>query len=743
MKKNIIKGLLVILISYVFTITLYNNIYMLFSNDINFEGKYFQTLFSLYLEPTTAVEYLQSIFLSEWWFYWLLVPLALCAFIFWGLQDIFSNNDKYETAEEFGVHGTAKWADPFKLMNGKTLAKASKTGYGNAKKTLDIPSGYILGRVPNKKKLLVMTDDTDIDNQHMLVIGSSGASKSQSFVIPNLINVRDKSIIVTDPKGELYNMTAQLKADQGYNVYQVDFVSFMQSRYNPLTYVETDLQAQTVANTIISNFEGDSGGDNAFFKNNATNMLASLIIYVKTEYPPEKANMGTLVDVYTEYVQDEEIFEEWYSSIPKEHPAKKMLASILDLKGNTRASVTSTLNNGLSIFKLNKVQHMTAESDFNFEDFVDEKAILYVKLSMENDTFNPITSVFFSQMIDVLYDIAKRSKGETLPRKVLLLLDEFANIGKLNNYSKVMSTSRSLGLILCTIIQNKAQLEKQSMYGREEAREIMYNHDVKIFLRADQADSDTTRWVSEAIGNTTVKYGKKGMTKSEKSVSRSDNPEHLKRALMTPEEVGRLKKNQSIVMISGHDPIFAEKAFQFKIYPNLITDKDRKLNYNNMREQLGYTGKLLEEKEYVLQEEKTFSQYQKEKNKKTDNVDEDSNKQGSNQPENEYITKVENNILEDMGIEIYQDIKEVTNDINEDELSDEEEIARNNYMSEVIKNNEQIKGSTYDNLKTEKDIPKDEFDMYIEDDMNTKRVAEKRHNQRTGKLTDLDNDLDI
>src|SRR5699024_8209996 len=117
MKKNIIKGLLVILISYVFTITLYNNIYMLFSNDINFEGKYFKTLFSLYLEPTKAVEYLQSIFLSEWWFYWLLVPLALCAFIFWGLQDIFSNNDKYETAEEFGVHGTAKWADPFKLMN--------------------------------------------------------------------------------------------------------------------------------------------------------------------------------------------------------------------------------------------------------------------------------------------------------------------------------------------------------------------------------------------------------------------------------------------------------------------------------------------------------------------------------------------------------------------------------------------------------------------------------------------------
>lgn len=729
MKGNIFKGILLIVLSYVIVGLVYNNIYLIFSKKVSFEDDYFWKLLALYLEPNTAISYLESIFISEWWFYWLLIPSGIFGILLWGLQDFFNKNEKYEEADKYGIHGTAKWADPLSLMNGKTLAKASKSKYGKAEKTLGLPSGYILGRVPGQKKVIVMTDDTDVDNQHMLVIGSSGASKSQAFVIPNLINVRDKSIIVTDPKGELYNMTAQLKADQGYKVYQVDFVSFMQSRYNPLTYVETDLQAQTVANTIISNFEGDSGGDNAFFKNNATNMLSALIIYVKTEYPTEQANMATLVDVYTNHVQDEEQFEEWYKEIPKDHPAKKMLASILDLKGNTRASVTSTLNNGLSIFKLSKVQHMTAESDFNFEDFVNEKAILYVKLSMENDTFNPITSVFFSQMIDVLYDIAKQSPNETLPRKVLLLLDEFANIGKLNNYSKVMSTSRSLGLILCTIIQNKAQLEKSSMYGKEEAREIMYNHDVKIFLRADQADSDTTRWVSEAIGNTTVKQQKGSMTKSEKSVSRSENHEYVKRALMTPEEVGRLKKNESIIMIAGQDPIFAEKAFQFEIYPNLITDKDRKLNYNNLRKTLGFTGELIKEQEYVIADEISFSEYhnrkQKVKNEST-NVD----------------TQIKKDILGGMKQEYDKDVQAITNSLNEEEYTSQESKGFKSLFDEIQDDMKQhIEFSTYASVLNIKNIDSKEHKIYHENGLDKEAVRKKRNN--TAELDDLENDLDI
>jgi len=519
----------------------------------------------------------------------------------------------YEDADEYGIHGTSRWADIDELRNGKTFSKTKDSKYSSSdlRKSMNMENGYILASKPNSKDVIIMPEETDVDNQNVMVIGSSGAAKSQAYVIPNLVNVRDKSIIVTDPKGELYDLTAQLKSDQGYKVYQIDFIHFMQSRYNPLDFVETDLEAQRVANTIISNFEGEGSGDNAFFKNSATNMLSALIIYVKASYPKEEANMSTLIEVYTNYVQNEEVFNEWITTVPDNHPAKPMLNSILDLTGNTRGSVTSTLNNGLSIFKLQKVRHMTKVSDFQIENFVDEKAILYVKLSMEDNTFSPLTSVFFSQMIDVLYAIAKESPGQKLPRKVLFLLDEFANIGKIDKYSKTLATCRSTGLAMHTIIQNIAQLEKQSMYGKEEARDIMSNHDTTIILRAKKEDTATTKWISEALGDTTKRQEKISYSHNNKGASKSINHDYVKRPLMTPEEVGSLDKHECIVMVSGHDPMFCHKAFQFKVYEGLLTDKNREPCYKQVREKLGYTGPLLQKPVYEINEEMKFSDYQK------------------------------------------------------------------------------------------------------------------------------------
>src|SRR5690625_592313 len=249
-------------------------------------------------------------------------------------------NKEYSDTHKNGLYGTEK------IRDGEILADHKENNYkGDLKYNLnELKNGYVLGKVPNSKKLSIMHEGADVSNQNIAVIGSSGSSKTQSYVIPNLVNIRDKSIIVTDPKGELYNLTAQLKKDQGYKIYQVDFISFMQSKYNPLSYVETTLQAQKVANTIITNFEGDGGGDNVFFKNSATNMLSALIIYVKAEFPEEEANMEQVVNVYTKHVQDEETFNEWIKTIPKDHPAREMLNSIIDLTGNTRGSVTSTLD---------------------------------------------------------------------------------------------------------------------------------------------------------------------------------------------------------------------------------------------------------------------------------------------------------------------------------------------------------------------------------------------------------------
>lgn len=626
------------------------------------------------------------------------------------LQGLIFDEKGYSEADDVGIHGTSKWGNPETLRDGKVLAKHKESKYkkANLSHNLNMENGIIIGKVPNKKELMIMHDNTSIDNQNVVVIGSSGAGKGQAYVIPNLINIRNKSIIATDPKGELYELTSQLKRDQGYKTYQVDFVNFKQAKYNPLYYVETPLDAQKIANTIISNFEkGGENGSGQFFKNSATNILAALIVYVKTEYDKDEANLEKVVEVYDEHIQDEEHFLKWVDTIPKEHPAKDLLNSIKELTDVTRKSVTSTLSNGFSLFKLPQVKSMTSKSDFNFEDFIEEKAILYVKLSMEDDTFAPLTSVFFSQMLNIYYQIAQESSDNKLKRKMIFMLDEFANIGKLDNYSKVLATCRSLGLSMHTIIQNKAQLEKRSMYGKDEATDILGNHDTTVLLRADKKDTNTTKWISDTLGDTTIAQKKNDMTKSKGGISKQLGDNFIKRPLMTPAEIGSLTKKECIVLISGHDPLFLDKAFQAEVYPNLITTKVEengetkfKYNYDNKRTELGYNTPVEHKEDYDVKKQQTFSEIREERKK------EQISKDDSPTDKKEDKDKVSNNggqaktPNEEIKEKLSQDNqREKIDDIAENMTAESYEQLNN--LNEISKQNEQVNGTAYANLKEE------------------------------------------
>ncbi|RIL19589.1 hypothetical protein BUY99_11845 [Staphylococcus gallinarum] len=649
----------------------------------------------------------------------LLIFLAVLFGICYLLQGILFDEKGYSEADEVGIHGTSKWGNPDELRNGKTLAKKSNSNYGkNLSKNLNMENGYILGKVPNKNGLTIMHDNTDIDNQNIVVLGSSGAGKTQSYVIPNLINVKNKSIIVTDPKGELFELTSQLKRDQGYKTYQVDFVHFKQAKYNPLHYVETALDAQKIANTIISNFEkGGEGGSNQFFKNSATNILSALIVYVKAEYDRSEANLEKVVDVYDEHVQDEEHFLKWVDTIPKSHPAKALMNSIKELTSDTRKSVTSTLSNGFSLFKLPEVKSMTQTSDFNFEDFIEEKAILYVKLSMEDNTFAPLTSVFFNQMLNIYYQIAQESKDNKLKRKVVFMLDEFANIGKLDNYSRVLATCRSLGLSMHTIIQNKAQLEDRKMYGKDESAAILSNHDTTILLRAKDTDTVTTKWFSEALGDTTISQKKNDMTKSKGGISKQLGDNFLKRPLMTPSEIAGMSKKECIVLISGRDPLFLDKAFQGEIYPNLITKKVKengkikyRYNYNNIRESLGYTAPIVQEESYNVEKQITFSEIREMKNKELEQKQLEEEQINEQQDE----VKIEQENEKPMSLEADQkfqkqyESEENTNNINNikqaiDNTTDEEKLINSLEDLNTVfdETSETVNGTSFNNIDEE------------------------------------------
>ncbi|MEB7678033.1 type IV secretory system conjugative DNA transfer family protein [Staphylococcus saprophyticus] len=680
-----------------------------------------------------------------------LFTIAICYLI----QGILFEEKGYEEADDVGIHGTSKWGNPDELRNGKTLAKKGNSNYGNnLKKNLDMENGYILGKVPDKKGLTIMHDNTDVDNQNVVVLGSSGAGKTQSYVIPNIINVKNKSIIVTDPKGELFELTSQLKRDQGYKTYQVDFVHFKQAKYNPLYYVETALDAQKIANTIITNFEkGGEGGSGQFFKNSATNILSALIVYVKTEYDKDEANLEKVVDVYDEHVQDEEHFLKWVDTIPKSHPAKDLLNSIKELTDVTRKSVTSTLSNGFSLFKLPEVKSMTQTSDFDFEDFIEEKAILYVKLSMEDNTFAPLTSVFFNQMLNIYYQIAQESPDNKLKRKVVFMLDEFANIGKLDNYSRVLATCRSLGLSMHTIIQNKAQLEDKKMYGKDESLAILSNHDTTVLLRAKDTDTVTTKWFSEALGDTTISQKKNDMTKSKGGISKQIGDNYLKRPLMTPSEIAGLSKKECIVLISGHDPLFLDKAFQGEVYPNLITKKVKengkikfKYNYDNIRESLGYTDPVMKEESYNVEKQVTFSEIRDVKHQKEDetnntkahemNREQDSNESTEN-PNNKSndnkkykLNKSFDDVLNRSGMK--NEIEKVSESIAESYLNGDDSMA--NLLKET--KDSLIEHANEDDQNPFNELDEDDKDITVE--ATTKESVNKFKNQAISNSDDID-----
>lgn len=512
-----------------------------------------------------------------------LVILLLVAGVFiYMFSKLNKGKKQYEDASDFGVHGTARWGKFEEVIDGIVLSKKNKYKKKNpvsAFKTLD--RGIILGKVPNKNELLILPDKTKVDNRNVLVVGSSGSGKGQSYVLPNLINNTHESMIVTDPKGELYRDTAHIKRDQGYKVYQIDFINFTQGGYNPLDYVLDDQDAQNIAKTIARNSAKDGKED--FFAVEGQRLLTALIVYCKAEYG-DKANIPEhVIGLFNKIAKDEEYLDKLLEKLDPSHPAYNQLRSATVAEGKTRASIMATFTQQTGIFTINKVAKMTKKSTFNFYDFQKQKSILYVKLPMDDNPFLPLTATFFDQLITMFYKMADQQPEKRLKIPTIFLLDEFANIGKIEKYGRVLATCRGLGIGMSTIVQDLGQLE--SLYGKEEARSIISNHDTTIFLRTK--DQETAKYFSTLAGSTTVKMDTSSRSQSGGSIfsknfstSKSSQEQYVKRELVTEGELLSIERDKSYVFISGYHPFATEKAWQFNIWGDLLD------NYSKYRPKL-------------------------------------------------------------------------------------------------------------------------------------------------------------
>lgn len=500
----------------------------------------------------------------------LLVAILSVVFFGWFLSKMSLFETKYEDAHDYGVHGSARFTQPAEVIDGKHFSKQNKYNKTHPEKTLaSMENGLIVGRVPDKKQTLIIPRTTAIDNRNVYIVGSSGSGKGQSYVIPNLLNNKEETLIVTDPKGELFEQTAAIKREQGYRVYQIDFINFNQDGYNLLDYVFDDQDAQSVSLTIAKNSTKDGKED--FFMERAQKMLAGLIAYCKTEIP--NASMQDVLDVFNEKVApDEDSFREWVDGeLGTGHPAYQLLKGLTTLGGNTRASVTSSFASQVSIFTLKKISDMTRTSDFNFREFQEQKSILYVKLPMDENPFTALTSVFFDQLISQFYKMADENKGK-LKIPTIFLLDEFANIGKIEKYGRVLATCRGLGLSMNTIVQDNGQIE--SIYGKEMARSILSNHDTLLFLRSK--DMETIKYFSQLAGETTAKVQtgsssqSGGFMSGKSSASQSQSEQYVKRSLIPEGDLSSISREDCYLFVSGLYPMKLQKAWQSEVFGDYV-----------------------------------------------------------------------------------------------------------------------------------------------------------------------------
>lgn len=500
----------------------------------------------------------------------LLVAILSVVFFGWFLSKMNLFEHTYEDAHDFGVHGSARFTQPAEVIDGKHFSKQNKYTKANPEKTLgSLENGLIVGRVPDKKQTLIIPRTTAIDNRNVYIVGSSGSGKGQSYVIPNLINNKEETLIVTDPKGELFEQTAAIKRDQGYRVYQIDFINFKQDGYNLLDYVLDDQDAQSVSVTIAKNSTKDGKED--FFMERAQKMLAGLIVYCKTEIP--NASMQDVLNAFNEKVApDEDRFREWVDEeLGTGHPAYQLLKGLTTLGGNTRASVTSSFASQVSIFTLKKISDMTRTSDFNFREFQEQKSVLYVKLPMDENPFTALTSVFFDQLIAQFYKMADENKGK-LKIPTIFLLDEFANIGKIEKYGRVLATCRGLGLSMNTIVQDNGQIE--SIYGKEMARSILSNHDTLLFLRSK--DMETIKYFSQLAGETTAKVQtgsssqSGGFLSGKSSASQSQSEQYVKRSLIPEGDLSSISREDCYLFVSGLYPMKLQKAWQSEVFGDYV-----------------------------------------------------------------------------------------------------------------------------------------------------------------------------
>ena len=389
----------------------------------------------------------------------------------------------------------------------------------------------------------------------------SGSGKSASYSIPNAYQMLG-SYVFTDPKGELYDRTAGYLKEHGYEIKVLNLVRPQYSDgYNPLMHISSELDVDVIANTIVKGQKTDSGSD-PYWDDMAEMLLKALIYYLIATRPEEEQNLASCAELVRAANKNcgSNLLTDLMNQLPYDHPARMNYKSIEIAPEKTYGSILSSLQSKLGKFDSKEIAELTSTDTINFEDIGNKKTAVYVISSDTHTAYDFLLTIFFSQMIQQLYDYADQNGGR-LKEQTFFILDEFANIGKIPDFDKKISTSRSRKISFSVILQNIDQLE--AVYEKS-YETIMGNCDTHVFLGSNSFK--TVEYFSKALGEKTIGRDSVSVNKDKKNhkTGKSVSDQVMARALMTPDELRRMDNDECIIFEKGIKPVKANKFYYFK-----------------------------------------------------------------------------------------------------------------------------------------------------------------------------------
>ena len=449
-----------------------------------------------------------------------------------------TNQGRTRDGEE---HGSAAWATP-----------ASVNAQFAQKDSIPLTQHVRLGLNTHKHRRSL----------NVLVIGGSGAAKTRSFVLPNILTA-NTNYVITDPKSEVLLATGGYLKEQGYDVRVLNLVNLEQSDgYNPFCYLRDEKDVLKLVNNLIqSTTPKGSHESDPFWTKAETALLQAIILMLFQEAPEYEQNFSMVMRVleYAEVREEDEghvsPLDLLFESIERRKPDSVAVRQYKVFKlaaGKTAKSILVSTAVRLAPFNLPQIQALTNHDDMNLYTLGEKKVALYAVIPDNDNTFNFLVSLLYAQAFQALYYSADQIHHGPLPRHVRFVLDEFAAM-PLPGFTRELATMRSRSISASVIIQNMAQIKE--LY-KDSWETIPGNCDTILYLGGNE--SSTHKYVSEMLGKATIDTKTHGQTKG-KSGSYSTNFQMSGRELRTPDEVRKLDNRYALLFIRGASPVMDEK----------------------------------------------------------------------------------------------------------------------------------------------------------------------------------------